>query len=103
MTYNFCYFLGNKAFVIDFLETVLLCCVCILRPTGKELSGENKHPPPESWLAYYPDLSSVLLLSVNKIVITFYAANKIHCRVSKFVKWIHQTIEENKDDYPRRK
>ena len=28
MTYNLCYFLGNKAFVIDFLETgVTLLCV----------------------------------------------------------------------------
>ncbi|XP_023335057.1 serine proteinase stubble [Eurytemora carolleeae] len=27
----------------------------------------------------------------------------VYTRVSKFVKWIHQTIEENKDDYPRRK
>ena len=36
-------FLGNKAFVIDFLETGVLCCVC-LRPTGKDLSGENKYP-----------------------------------------------------------
>ena len=28
--------------------------------------GENKHPSPESQLAYYPDSSSVLLVSVNK-------------------------------------
>ena len=28
MTYNLCYFLGNKAFVVDFLETgVTLLCV----------------------------------------------------------------------------
>ena len=46
MTYNLCYFLGNKAFVIDFLVTGFLCCVC-LRP-------------------YYPSSSVVSLLSVNK-------------------------------------
>ena len=46
MIYNLCHFLGNKAFVIDFLETGLLCCV-YLRPTGKELSGQNLFPSPE--------------------------------------------------------
>ena len=29
MTYNLCYFLGNKAFVIDFLVTGLLAVVCV--------------------------------------------------------------------------
>ena len=57
--------LGNKAFVIDFLRWGLLCCVC-LQPTGKELSGENKYPPPEFRRAYCSNLSGVLLLSVNK-------------------------------------
>ena len=47
MTYNLCCFLGNKAFVIDFLETgITLLCV-FLRPTGKELSGEIIFPPLE--------------------------------------------------------
>ena len=64
MTYNLCYFLGNKAFVIDFLETGLLCCV-YLRPTRKELSGENIFPSPEFGRAFYSSLSGVLLLSVN--------------------------------------
>ena len=58
-------FLGNKAFVIDFLRQGLLCCVC-LRLTGKDLSGENKYPPPEFRRAYCSILSGVLLLSVNK-------------------------------------
>ena len=65
MTYNLCYFLGKKAFVIDFLETGLLCCV-YLRPTGKKLSGQNLFPSPEFRRAFYPSLSGVLLLSVNK-------------------------------------
>ena len=68
MTYNLCYFLGNKAFVIDFLETGLLCCV-YLRPTGKESSGLNLFPSPEFRRAFYPSLSVVLLLSVNKYVL----------------------------------
>ena len=42
-TYNSCYFSGNKAFVINFLERGLLCCVC-LRPPWKDLSGENIYP-----------------------------------------------------------
>jgi len=58
------FFLGNKAFVIDFLETGLLCCV-YWRPNGKELSGQNIFPSPEFRQAFYPSLSGVLLLSVN--------------------------------------
>ena len=64
MTYNLCYFLRNIAFVIDFLETGVLCCVYLL-PTGKELSGENIFPSPEFGRAFYSSLSGVLLLSVN--------------------------------------
>ena len=44
MTYNLCYFLGNKAFVIDFLETGLLCCVC-LRLTGERFVWGEYIPP----------------------------------------------------------
>ena len=77
-----------------FLRRGLLCCVylqpigkelsgenrypppefqrayCLKRPTGKELSGENRYPPPEFRRAYCSYLSGVLLLSVN---------NNIHC------------------------
>ena len=56
-----------RNFVINFLRRGLLCCV-YLRPTGKELSGENKYTPPEFWRAYFSSLSSVLLLSVNTII-----------------------------------
>ena len=44
MTYNLCYFLGNKAFVIDFLETGLLCCVCICGLPGKNCPGKINIP-----------------------------------------------------------
>ena len=70
MTYNLCYFLGNKAFVIDFLEKGLLCCVC-LRLTGKDLSGENKYPPIEFRRAYCSTSSGVfaiILQQNNKIM-----------------------------------
>ena len=58
MTYNLCYFLGNKSFVFDFLERGLLCCVC-LRLTGKDLSGENINPLLEIRRAYCSNLSGV--------------------------------------------
>ena len=41
-----------------FLRRGLLCCV-YLQPTGKELSGENKYPPPEFRRAYYSNFSGV--------------------------------------------
>jgi len=44
MTYNLCYFLGNKAFVINFLETGLLCCVCICGLPGKICLGKINIP-----------------------------------------------------------
>ena len=37
-------FLGNKAFVIDFLETGLLCCVCICSLPGKNCPGKIHIP-----------------------------------------------------------
>jgi len=36
MTYNLCYFLGNKDFVIDILRRGY-SVVCVLRPNGKEI------------------------------------------------------------------
>ena len=61
-------FLGNKDFVIEFLRRGYSVVCVFVRPIGKELSGENKHPPPESQPAYYPDLSRGLLFSVNKYI-----------------------------------
>ena len=49
MTYNLCY---------------------VIMPTGKELSGENRYPPPEFRRAYCSNLSGVLLLSVNNIALS---------------------------------
>ena len=48
MTYNLCYFLGNKDFVIEFLRRGYSVVWVFVRPIGKELSGDNRHPPPES-------------------------------------------------------
>ena len=48
MTYNLCYFLGNKDFVIEFLRRGYSVVCVFVRPIGKELSGDNKYPPPES-------------------------------------------------------
>ncbi len=41
-------FLGNKDFVIEFLRRGYSVVCVFERPIGKELSGDNKHPPPES-------------------------------------------------------
>ena len=64
------FFLGNKDFVIEFLRRgYSVVCVYLCGLSGTNCPGENKHPSPESQLAYYPDSSSVLLVSVNKHII----------------------------------
>ena len=71
------FFLGNKAFVIDFLRRGLLCCV-YLRPTGKELSGENKYPPPEFRRAYCSNMSGVFAVICQQIYTYTYYCVEIH-------------------------
>ena len=63
-------FLGNKAFVIDFLETGVTL-LCVFAVTGKDLSGENKYPPIEFRRAYCSTSSGVfaiILQQNNKIM-----------------------------------
>ena len=44
MTYNLCYFLGNKDFVIEFLRRGYSVVCVFFRPTGKEFSGKINIP-----------------------------------------------------------
>ena len=64
MIYNLCYFLGNKAFVIDFLETGQFCCVYCHDRLGYKSLGKYISPTRIS-MDLYSNLSGVLLLSVN--------------------------------------
>ena len=74
MTYNLCYFLGNKAFVIDFLETGLLCCV-YLRLTGERFVWGEYIPPLESQRAYCSTLSGVFAVIRQQYYSNFFGGD----------------------------
>ena len=62
------FFLGNKAFVIDFLETGQFCCVYWYDRLGYKSLGKYISPTRIS-TGLYSNLSGVLLLSVNNILL----------------------------------
>ena len=65
MTYNLCYFLGNKAFVVDFLETgVTLLCVFCGQP-GKNCPGRINIPHQNSDVPIIQICLECVWLSVN--------------------------------------
>ena len=61
------FFLGNKAFVIDFLETGQFCCVYWYDRLGNKSLGKYISPTRIS-TGLHSNLSGVLLLSVNNIL-----------------------------------
>ena len=63
------FFLGNKAFVIDFLETGQFCCVYWYDRLGYKSLGKYISPTRIS-TGLHSNLSGVLLLSVNKCTVS---------------------------------